>query len=183
MHNKLLEISISKTSNRYSLLAYQSSRYSSFCLIETSIIVYIQSIQNATQICLSGAWNMPPSWLGRDTLFLLGGTCLRHIIQGHGNSCFKVSQCIIAVRWTYYMYIRLGITEVSEWLWWEKYGLMNPLWCKLMGHFKSQWNYGILLIIPIPVSIIAVSTIGRTNTLTTTVVVDCICPSQCMESL
>ncbi len=39
MHNILLEISISKTSNRYSLLAYQSSRYSSFCLIETSLVV------------------------------------------------------------------------------------------------------------------------------------------------
>ncbi len=52
MHNIILEISISKTSNRYLLLAYQSSRYSSFCLIETCL----STIQLQTSIdCVGGA--------------------------------------------------------------------------------------------------------------------------------
>ncbi len=45
MHNILLEISISKISNRYSLLAYQSSRYSSFCLIETSLFTITSKLK------------------------------------------------------------------------------------------------------------------------------------------
>ncbi len=107
MHNIFLEISISKTSNRCSLLAYQSSRYSSFCLIETSLTLtvlstiymiytpFLQTDSNKLNIFYTTDFYhlelVRDNFFQSDDLLIYKFQCKKSLCKGsHNQTCFSI---------------------------------------------------------------------------------------------